>query len=190
MTAVGLFGWTPWTRKKRRVAPLRRGSVYADPAADGCVACSDEGGGVGVRKWSVRCAAAGWTPCAGHCRWSTGSPGRSSYHSPGPPNRHRPLAKTDKKQHISRNYQEEQEEKVLQCGVKQARDEITVKIEEKKQTQTLKRKHNNQKNKNECPKMPTGLVSHFIVMQRSGKSPLIMLGLSRSYFSFTIISLL
>lgn len=80
------------TTKKRRAALGRRGleQVSVDPAEAGCVA-RDCDGAVGVRKRSVHCAAVGLTLSADHCRWSTGSPAKSSYHSPGPPNRHHPL---------------------------------------------------------------------------------------------------
>lgn len=94
-------------RRRRREAPGRRGSTRAsdDPAAAECVVCDDDdcggGGGGGVRKTSVRCAVAGWTLSADHCRWSTGSPAKSSYHSPGPLNRRHPLVEPDKKEHIA-----------------------------------------------------------------------------------------
>lgn len=70
-------------------------SVSADPVEAGCVVCDAEDvvDGGGVRKRSVHCAAAAWTLSADHCRWSTGSPAMSSYHSPGPPDQHRPLKK-------------------------------------------------------------------------------------------------
>lgn len=72
----------------------RRGlaHVSADPAEAGCVACD-----CGVRKRFVHCAVVGWTLSADHCRWNTGSPAKSSYHSPGPPNRRHPLEETDRK---------------------------------------------------------------------------------------------
>ena len=96
-----------WTRR-RREAPGRRGlaRASADPAAAGCVVYAEAGGGgggggVGVRKRSVRCAVVGWTLSADHCRWSTGSPAKSSYHSPGPLNRRHPLVESDKKEHIT-----------------------------------------------------------------------------------------
>lgn len=71
--------------------------MSADPAEAGCVACDDDGGGgVDVGKRSVHCAVVGWTLSADHCRWSTGSPAKSSYHSPGPLDRRHPLEETDR----------------------------------------------------------------------------------------------
>lgn len=88
---------SPLTRRRRRAAQGKHGLVRAsdDPAEGGCVACDD--GGDGVRKRSVHCAVVGWTLSADHCRWSTGSPGKSSYHSPGPLNQRHPLEETDRK---------------------------------------------------------------------------------------------
>lgn len=83
---------SPLTRRRKRAAQGKHGLVRAsdDPAEGGCVACDDDGGD-GVRKRSVHCAVVGWTLSADHCRWSTGSPGKSSYHSPGPLNQRHPL---------------------------------------------------------------------------------------------------
>lgn len=106
VTVGDLFGVSQWTRRRRkREAPGRRGlaRANADPAAAGCVVCDDEGGGGGgdVRKRSARCAVVGLTLSADHCRWSTGSPAKSSYHSPGPLNRRHPLVEPDKKEHVT-----------------------------------------------------------------------------------------
>ena len=89
---------SPRTRRRRRAAPGRRGlsRVSADPAGAGCVACGGDDDGVGVRKRPVHCAVAGWTLSADHCRWSTGSPEKSSYHSPGPLNPRHPLEETQR----------------------------------------------------------------------------------------------
>lgn len=76
--------------------------MSADHAEAGCVACvDDDDGGAAVRKMAVHCGVVGWTLSADHCRWSTGSPGRSSCHSPGPLNQHRPLEETDRKGYIT-----------------------------------------------------------------------------------------
>lgn len=91
-------------RTRRRAAPRRRGSarVSADCAEAGCVACEDDDDdGGGERKRAVHCGVVGWILSVDHCRWSTGSPVRSSYHSPGPLNQHRPLEETDRKGHIT-----------------------------------------------------------------------------------------
>lgn len=84
---------SPQTRR-RKAALGRRGlaRVSADPAEVGCVACDDDG----VWKTSVHCAAVEWYLSADHCRWSTGSPVKSSYHSPGPLNRRHPLEETNR----------------------------------------------------------------------------------------------
>lgn len=81
------------------MAPGRRGlaCVSVDPVVAGCAACDDDARG-GVRKRSVHCAVVGWNLSADHCRWSTGSPAKSSYHSPGPLNRRHPLEETDRKE--------------------------------------------------------------------------------------------
>lgn len=91
---------SPRTRR-RRAAPGRRGLARASagPAEAGCVACGDGGGG--ARKRSVHCAVVGWTLSADHCRWSTGSPAKSSYHSPEPLNRRHPLEETDRREHVT-----------------------------------------------------------------------------------------
>lgn len=80
----------PQTR--RRAARARRGFDHAEA---GCVACDD---GAGVRKRPVHCAAVGWTLSADRCRWSTGSPAKSSYHSPGPLDQRHPLEERDRKE--------------------------------------------------------------------------------------------
>lgn len=85
---------SPQMRMKTRAALGRHGlaHVSGDPAFVGCVECDGDddvggggngSGGVGVWKRSGRCAVVGWTRSADHCKWSTGSRGRSSYHSPG-----------------------------------------------------------------------------------------------------------
>lgn len=103
MIVGGRFGESPRTRRRRRAAPGTHGlaRVSADPAEAGCVVCVDDDGGVGVRWKSVHCVVVGWTQSADHCRWSTGSPEKSSYHSPGPLNRRHPLEETDRKEHIT-----------------------------------------------------------------------------------------
>lgn len=88
------------------MAPGTRGSRCADGgvlAEVGCGAregdgagCADGGGdGGGGAAAGTRpadhCGAAAWIPSVAHCRWSRGSPGRSSCHSPRPPDRRHPL---------------------------------------------------------------------------------------------------
>lgn len=93
---------SPWTRRKGAPGRCGLARVSADCAEAGCVACDDGcAGGVAVRKRAVHCGVVGWTLSADHCRWSTGSPRRSSYHSPGPLNRHHPLEETDRQRHIT-----------------------------------------------------------------------------------------
>lgn len=107
MTVAGRFGASPQTRR-RRAAPGRCGSgrVSAVLAAAGCDACDGDDGGVGGcedgggvgggggRRMADHCGGAGWILSAGRCRWSRGSPVRSSYHSPGPPDQRHPLGET------------------------------------------------------------------------------------------------
>lgn len=106
MTVAGRFGASPQTRR-RRAAPGRRGSgrLSAVLAAAGCDACDgddggaggcEDGGGVVGRRVADHCGGAGWILSAGRCRWSRGSPVRSSYHSPGPPDQRHPLGETQK----------------------------------------------------------------------------------------------
>lgn len=71
---------------------MRRGFDHAEA---GCVACGD---GAGVRKRPVHCEAVGWTLSADRCRWSIGSPAKSSYHSPGPLDQRHPLEERDRKE--------------------------------------------------------------------------------------------
>lgn len=64
----------------------------AAAAAPGYVAYDDDDDdGGGVRKRTVHYAGVESTPSADRCRRSTGSPGRSSYHSPEPPSPRHPL---------------------------------------------------------------------------------------------------
>lgn len=106
VTVGGQFGGSPQTKRRRKAALGRHdlARVSADFVGAGCVAC-DDGGGGGVRKWAAHCGVAGWTLSAVRCRWSTGSPVRSSYHSPGPLNRHRPLQETEREWKMSENTQ-------------------------------------------------------------------------------------
>lgn len=74
----------------------RRGSTpeRSVDAEAGCVVPDDDddvGGGGDVNKRSVHYEVVGLSPSAGRCRWSTGSPARSSYHSPAPPGPHHHL---------------------------------------------------------------------------------------------------
>lgn len=101
MTVAGRFGASPQTRR-RQAAPTRRGSGRASAVlvAAGCDACDgDDGGcedgvGGGGRRMADHCGGAGWILSAGRCRWSRGSPVRSSCHSPGPPDQRHPLGET------------------------------------------------------------------------------------------------
>ena len=61
----------------------------------------DDVGGSGVKKRSARCAVAELTLSADHCRWSTGSPEKSSYHSPGPLDPRHLLVETKRKEHLT-----------------------------------------------------------------------------------------
>lgn len=93
------------TRRRRRAALGRHdlARVSADFVGGGCVACDDDDGGGGGRKRAGHCGVVGWTLSAECCRWSTDSPVRSSYHSPGPLNRHRPLQETKRERKMWKN---------------------------------------------------------------------------------------
>lgn len=77
--------------------------LIVDCVEAGCVACDDDGGGGGgVRNRAVHSGEAVWSRLpAEHRRWSTGSPARSSYHSPGPLNQHHPLEGRDRKGNVT-----------------------------------------------------------------------------------------
>lgn len=78
----------------------RRGSTpeKSGDAATVCVVPDDDGGG-GVNTCSGHYEVEGLSPSAGYCRWSTGSPARSSYHSPAPPGPHHHLTDRQTKKH-------------------------------------------------------------------------------------------
>ena len=99
--AVTVGGQSEGSPQTRWSAALgRHGSVrLIGWVLAGCAACGDAdggGGGGGVKNMAVHFEVMVWTLSADHCRWSRGSPGRSSYHWPGPLNQHHPLEETDR----------------------------------------------------------------------------------------------
>lgn len=77
-------------RRKATLGKCGLTPVAAEAAVPGCVGY-DDGDDGGVRKRTVHYVGAESTLSADRCRRSTGSPGRSSYHSPGPPSPRHPL---------------------------------------------------------------------------------------------------
>lgn len=86
VTVGGQYEEGPQAKTKRKAALGRRGLTPVNAAVAGGVVRDG-----GVKKRSVHCAVVGLNLSVDHCRWSTGSPAKSSCHSPGPPSRHHPL---------------------------------------------------------------------------------------------------